>query len=57
MADWELADPPAGALVESLCVFGYTPESAIADLLDNSISAEGTSHRRKPRLGSVVRRA
>lgn len=31
-ADWELAEPHADALVESLRSFGYSPEAAIADL-------------------------
>lgn len=37
--DWEDAAPRPEALVESLRSFGYSPETAIADLLDNSISA------------------
>lgn len=38
--DFDLAEPDAAALVESLRAFGYTPESAIADLVDNSITAK-----------------
>lgn len=38
-AAYELADPKAGALIESLRAFGYTPHAAVADLVDNSISA------------------
>lgn len=37
--DWELAEPHADALVESLRSFGYSPEAAVADLVDNSLSA------------------
>lgn len=40
--DWEIAEPRASALIESLRAFGYTPEAAIADLIDNSISAKAT---------------
>lgn len=35
--------PHAGALLKSLRGFGYSPETALADLIDNSISA-GASH-------------
>lgn len=38
-AEYDDAAPRAGALVESLRSFGYSPETAIADLIDNSISA------------------
>lgn len=37
--EWDLAEPRPEALVESLRAFGYSPETAIADLIDNSISA------------------
>ena len=37
---WDLAEPRADALIESLRSFGYSPESAIADLIDNSVSAQ-----------------
>jgi hypothetical protein len=37
--DFELAPPPAASMVEALRGIGYTVETAIADLLDNSISA------------------
>ena len=40
---WDIAEPRADALIESLRAFGYTTESAIADLVDNSISAGATS--------------
>jgi hypothetical protein len=36
---WDIAEPRADALIESLRAFGYTPEAAIADLVDNSVSA------------------
>lgn len=36
---FDIVEPNAGALIESLRAFGYTPESAIADLVDNSITA------------------
>lgn len=36
---WDIAEPRADALIESLRAFGYSPEAAIADLVDNSISA------------------
>jgi hypothetical protein len=35
----EAADPPAGALVEALRGLGYSLPTAIADLIDNSVSA------------------
>lgn len=38
--DWDIALPRADALIESLRGFGYSPEAAIADLVDNSISAD-----------------
>jgi Histidine kinase-, DNA gyrase B-, and HSP90-like ATPase len=38
--DWDIAAPRADALIESLRAFGYSPEAAIADLVDNSIFAE-----------------
>ena len=40
---WDVAEPRADALIESLRAFGYSPEAAIADLVDNSISA-GAKH-------------
>ena len=36
---WDIAEPRPDALIESLRAFGYSPETAVADLLDNSISA------------------
>ena len=38
--EFELVAPDPGALIESLRAFGYTPETAIADLVDNSITAK-----------------
>lgn len=35
--------PSAEALIQSLRGLGYTPESALADLIDNSIAAEASS--------------
>lgn len=36
---YDIAEPDPGALIESLRGFGYSPRTAIADLIDNSISA------------------
>lgn len=36
---FDVVEPHADALIESLRAFGYTPASAVADLIDNSISA------------------
>jgi hypothetical protein len=41
--DFDIVQPNPGALIESLRAFGYTPESAVADLVDNSIAA-GAKH-------------
>lgn len=38
--DFDLADPDPAALVEALRAFGYTPGAAVADLVDNSITAK-----------------
>lgn len=38
--DYEIAEPDPSGLVESLRAFGYTLKTAIADLIDNSISAK-----------------
>lgn len=40
--DFEIVEPSASPILESLRAFGYTPETAIADLVDNSISAKAT---------------
>lgn len=37
--DYEVAQPEPSALVESLRAFGYSLKTAVADLIDNSISA------------------
>jgi len=36
---YERADPRAASLAESLRAFGYSPHAALADLVDNSITA------------------
>jgi hypothetical protein len=40
MQEYEDAPPPADALSESLRGFGYSAETAIADIIDNSITAK-----------------
>ena len=40
---YEITIPGASALVESLRAFGYSLETAIADLIDNSITAEASN--------------
>jgi hypothetical protein len=42
-ATWDLAEPDPASLIESLRSFGYTLETAVADVVDNSISA-GAHH-------------
>jgi hypothetical protein len=37
--EWDIATPRADALIESLRAFGYSTAGAVADLVDNSISA------------------
>src|SRR5438445_5259280 len=37
--DWEMVEPRADAMFESMRAVGYSLEAAIADLVDNSISA------------------
>lgn len=37
--NFDVAAPDPAALVESLRAFGYTPQTAVADLVDNSITA------------------
>ena len=39
---YELANPKPNALIESLRAFGYNLKTAIADIIDNSITAEST---------------
>lgn len=41
--DYELATPNAASLMQSLRAFGYDISTAIADLIDNSITAQATS--------------
>lgn len=38
--DYEIAEPHAAIMIESLRAFGYDLKTAIADLLDNSITAD-----------------
>ena len=38
--DYEYADPNAASLSQSLRAFGYDISTAVADLIDNSITAE-----------------
>lgn len=38
-AEYDLAEPLAGALIQSLRAFGYDLSTALADLIDNSITA------------------
>lgn len=37
--EWEIVAPSASPIFEALRAFGYSPETAVADLVDNSISA------------------
>jgi hypothetical protein len=43
--DFEIVEPRAASLVESLRAFGYDLGSAVADIVDNSISANATNIR------------
>lgn len=38
-SEYDLAEPPADSMIESMRAFGYDLPTAIADLIDNSISA------------------
>lgn len=38
-ADYDLVEPDASAMLESLRAFGYSTPAAIADLIDNSVTA------------------
>jgi hypothetical protein len=40
--NYDSVPPRADALIEAVRAFGYTPHAAIADLIDNSITAEAT---------------
>jgi Histidine kinase-, DNA gyrase B-, and HSP90-like ATPase len=37
--DFEVVEPNAAAMIESMRAVGYTPQAAVADLIDNSLSA------------------
>lgn len=37
---WEILQPKASPVFEALRAVGYTPETAISDLIDNSIAAQ-----------------
>lgn len=37
--EWDIVQPSASPVFEALRAFGYTPETSIADLVDNSIAA------------------
>lgn len=41
--DYEVSPPSASAMLESLRAYGYSLNSAIADLIDNSITANATN--------------
>lgn len=41
--EWVEAVPNAAAMIESLRAVGYSPQTAIADLIDNSIAAHATN--------------
>ena len=43
MTSYEVVEPRAESLVESLRAFGYATETAVADLVDNSITAKATT--------------
>lgn len=43
MTGYEVVEPRAESLVESLRAFGYATETAVADLVDNSITAKATT--------------
>lgn len=43
MTGYEVVEPRAESLVESLRAFGYATETAVADLVDNSIAAKATT--------------
>jgi len=40
--EYEIAPPPADALIESIGSVGYTAPEAVADLIDNSITANAS---------------
>lgn len=43
MTSYEVVEPRAESLVESLRAFGYATETAVADLVDNSITAKAAT--------------
>ena len=38
--DYDEVAPEPSAMIESMRAYGYTPATAIADLIDNSIAAD-----------------
>jgi hypothetical protein len=42
-ADFEIVEPGASAMMESLRAFGYSTPAAVADLIDNSITAKAAN--------------
>ncbi|SFO30290.1 ATP-binding protein [Sphingomonas sp. OK281] len=53
MQEYEDAPPPADALSESLRGFGYSVETALADIIDNSITARAKNVRVTLSLGGA----
>ena len=43
LSDYEIARPNAASLMQSLRAFGYDTATAVADLIDNSITAQATN--------------
>lgn len=41
--DYEVVEPNASSIIESLRAIGYSLETAVADLIDNSITAGASS--------------
>ena len=41
--EYEIANPNAASLMQSLRAFGYDVSTAIADLIDNSITAQASN--------------
>lgn len=42
MTDWDIVEPSASPIFESMRAFGYSPQAAIADIIDNSITAKSS---------------
>lgn len=40
---FDVVEPPASALLESLRAFGYSPRAAVDDLVDNSLGARAAN--------------